>query len=123
MTVALFRRRGALSMGKKRAMIDNSHYITCMVDRLRRLDRVFQRHPIYFITANTFDRHPILASSFVRSAVEHFARSGPDHGAWLGGYVLMPDHLHAFVALDDRRIDLSTWVKSFKNSISKTLRM
>lgn len=34
----------------------------------------------------------------------------------------MPDHIHAFVAIDHRKLDLSTWGKSFKNSISKTLR-
>jgi hypothetical protein len=27
-------------------------------------------------------------------------------GAWIGAYVLMPDHLHVFVGLDDRKIDL-----------------
>ena len=34
----------------------------------------------------------------------------------------MPDHLHAFVAIDDQKLNLSTWAKSLKNSISKTLR-
>jgi hypothetical protein len=34
----------------------------------------------------------------------------------------MPDHIHASVAIDDRKLNLSTWGKSFKNSISKTLR-
>jgi putative transposase len=42
--------------------------------------------------------------------------------AWVGAYVLMPDHLHAFVAIDDQKLNLSTWAKSLKNSISKTLR-
>ena len=44
-------------------------------------------------------------------------------GAWLGAYVLMPDHLHAFVVIDDARLNLSAWVKSLKNALSKTLRM
>ena len=34
----------------------------------------------------------------------------------------MPDHVHAFVAIDDQKLNLSTWSKSLKNSISKTLR-
>ena len=34
----------------------------------------------------------------------------------------MPDHLHAFVALDDEKIALANWMKSLKNSLSKTLR-
>jgi len=35
----------------------------------------------------------------------------------------MPDHLHAFVVMDSTRIDLSTWIKSLKNAVSKTLRI
>ena len=34
----------------------------------------------------------------------------------------MPDHLHLFVATDDQRITLSTWMKSLKNTLSKPLR-
>ena len=34
----------------------------------------------------------------------------------------MPDHLHAFVALDDAKITLAQWMKSLKNRLSKTLR-
>jgi REP element-mobilizing transposase RayT len=55
--------------------------------------------------------------SFVR-----FSLQAPEHGAWVGAYVLMPDHFHAFVAIDDQELSLSVWVKSLKNSISKTLR-
>jgi len=46
-----------------------------------------------------------------------------EHGpAVMYGYVLMPDHVHAFVGLDDRQIDLSGWMKSLKNTLSKALR-
>ena len=34
----------------------------------------------------------------------------------------MPDHLHLFIALDDEEAGLTTWMKSLKNTISKTLR-
>ena len=34
----------------------------------------------------------------------------------------MPDHFHLFVALDDSRVRLSGWMKSLKNSLSKTVR-
>ena len=34
----------------------------------------------------------------------------------------MPDHLHAFVGLDDQKIELAEWMKSLKNSLSKALR-
>jgi REP element-mobilizing transposase RayT len=35
----------------------------------------------------------------------------------------MPDHLHLFVLMDDQRIMLSAWMKSWKNTASKALRM
>jgi putative transposase len=44
-------------------------------------------------------------------------------GAWVGAYVIMPDHLHLFVSMDDQRIMLSAWMKSLKNTASKALRM
>ena len=93
-----------------------------MTDRLQRLERIWVRHPIYFITAVTAERRTLLADSAVHATVEHFAQASPEYGAWLGGYVLMPDHLHAFVALDDRLLTLSAWMKSLKNTVSKTLR-
>ncbi|HYY35423.1 MAG TPA: transposase [Candidatus Binatia bacterium] len=52
----------------------------------------------------------------------HFAKEVPSHGAWVGAYVIMPDHLHLFVATDDEKIAISAWMKSLKNTISKTLR-
>jgi len=33
---------------------------------------------------------------------------------------IMPDHLHLFVATDDEQIAISAWMKSLKNTISKT---
>jgi REP element-mobilizing transposase RayT len=90
--------------------------------RLRRLTWVFERDPIYFVTACTQERAQILDNAWVHAAVEKFAMAGPERGAWLGAYVLMPDHLHAFVALDGREIALSSWMKALKNALSKTLR-
>jgi REP element-mobilizing transposase RayT len=63
-----------------------------------------------------------LAREPVHEAFIRFAEKGEQHGACTGGYVLMPDHLHAFVGMDDRQIDLSGWMKSLKNTLSKTLR-
>jgi len=90
--------------------------------RLHRLDRIFVRTPIYFVTTCTRNRRAILARESVHEAFVCFAEKGLQHGAWIGAYVLMPDHLHAFVGLDDRKIDLPSWMKSFKNTLSKALR-
>lgn len=118
--------------------------------RLRRLDRVFIRHPLYFVTACTEDRQCILANAKVHEDFQKFCRAGLERGVFVGRYVLMPDHLHLFVAfgedyeaalaerrrsqtgatgdgavaaVHDRRVSpLSEWMKSLKNSLSKTLR-
>ena len=90
--------------------------------RLCRLETVFVDSPIYFVTACTANRRKILAHSPIHEALVGFGESGPTHGAWIGRYVLMPDHLHTFVALDEEKITLATWMKSLKNSLSKSLR-
>jgi len=89
---------------------------------LGRLDRIYVRAPIYFLTACTAQRKPLFAKQDVHEAFITFARQGPAHGVWIGAYVLMPDHLHAFVALDAERVNLSALMKSLKNALSKKLR-
>ena len=90
--------------------------------RLKRLDEVFRDAPIYFVTACTWRRRKILAVSDVKEAVDAFGAAGPAAGAWLGSYVLMPDHLHAFVALDGSRCGLPQWMKALKACVAKTVR-
>ena len=43
----------------------------------------------------------------VHAALIEFGKEGAEHGAWLGAYVVMPDHLHLFVIVDDNRLKLS----------------
>ena len=90
--------------------------------RLSRLDLVFVRSPIYFVTACTQNRRNILATPAIHETFLCFGQEGPSHGAWIGAHVIMPDHLHLFVATDDEQIAISPWMKSLKNTISKTLR-
>ena len=71
--------------------------------RLRRLDLVFVRAPIYFVTACTESRRNILATPSIHETLLRFGKEGPSHGAWIGAYVIMPDHLHLFVATDDEK--------------------
>jgi putative transposase len=93
-----------------------------VTERLHRLEWVFEAIPIHFVTAVTSNRQKILANPAVHEALERFADAGSVRGAWLGAYVLMPDHFHGFVAVDAREISLSVWMKSFKNTLSKALR-
>jgi len=90
--------------------------------RLSRLNLVFVRSPIYFVTACTQNCRNILATPAIHETFLRFGQEGPSHGAWIGAYVLMPDHLHLFVATDDEQIAISAWMKSLKNTISKMLR-
>jgi putative transposase len=94
-----------------------------MAERLRRLEQVYERCPIYFLTAGTFERRALLANTRVHEAFVGFAEKAAERGAWVGKYVLMPDHLHLFLVVDDTRIRLSAWVKSLKNVLSKVLRV
>src|SRR5215467_11842784 len=86
------------------------------------LNLVFVRSPIYFVTACTQNRRNILPTRAIHETFLRFGQEGPSHGAWIGAYVIMPDHLHLFVATDDEQIAISAWMKSLKNTISKTLR-
>ena len=90
--------------------------------RLHRLETIFVRSPIYFVTGCTHNRRKLLANAAVHETFRGFAHEGPGRGAWIGAYVLMPDHLHLFVAIDDEKISLANWMKSLKNAISKRLR-
>ena len=90
--------------------------------RLRRLEKIYLRWPVYFVTACTAKRRALLANPDVHGVFVRFAQKGTDGGAWVGLYVIMPDHLHLFVALDDARVSLPSWIKSLKNTLSKNLR-
>ena len=96
--------------------------ITRMGHRLKRLDFVYQHFPIYFVTACTAYRQRFLSNEPIHLAFKEFGASGAEYGAWIGGYILMPDHLHLFVAFDDHKLSLSRWVKSLKGTISAALR-
>ena len=69
--------------------------------RLKRLDRLFTSHPLYFVTTNTEDRKPILANAKVHEDFRKFCEAGLTRGVFVGKYVLMPDHLHLFVAFGE----------------------
>ncbi len=93
-----------------------------MVERLRRLETTYERRPIYFVTACTSERRSLLANDSIHEEFRRFAENGSARGAWVGRYVLMPDHLHLFVVIEDDRIWLSAWIGSLKKTVSKVLR-
>ncbi len=92
-----------------------------MKSRLSRLDRIYTDGLFYFLTFCTHERQQLLANPVVHNAFRAFAEAATERGVHVGRYVIMPDHIHLFAAFDDR-LDVSKWMKSLKNSLSKTLR-
>lgn len=90
--------------------------------RLHRLDRLFTDQPVYFVTACTAARKKILMSVEIHEAFVTFAWQAQKYGVSVGRYVIMPDHLHLFASMSPQGISLSSWTKSLKNALSKTLR-
>ena len=87
--------------------------------RLNRLARIHLKQPLYFITMCTYNRKAILAQPTAHEAFIDFCKNGAAHGAFVGRYVLMPDHLHLFVTFASEGVALSVWAKSLKNNLSK----
>jgi putative transposase len=92
-----------------------------MKERLSRLDRIYRDHPIYYISCCTHARSKILATAPLHEAFRGFVSQAEARQIFVGRYVIMPDHLHLFVALP-AEADLSGWMKSLKNTLSKVLR-
>ncbi len=90
-----------------------------MNTRLHRLSHLSIRQPIYFVTACTEARQPLLANAGAHDVFLAFARAAYEHGVVVGRYVLMPDHLHLFASFASDALPLSDWMKSLKNSLSK----
>jgi putative transposase len=91
--------------------------------RLSRLDQIFIEHPVYFITACTFDRKEILNNTEIHETFCCFCKEGLKRNIFIGRYVLMPDHLHLFASFPDSPHVLSNWVKSLKNKLSQQFRL
>ena len=66
---------------------------------LRRLERVWVESPVYFVTACTRQRRPILADDAVARILTDEWRAAEERHGWLvGRYVILPDHVHFFGA-------------------------
>jgi putative transposase len=98
-----------------------------MKERLHRLERLHIDYPIYFVTACTDGRKPLLADPEVHATFRAFSCEALKRNIFVGRYVFMPDHIHLFVTLPPSIIlkdqhPLSSWIKALKGTISKALR-
>ena len=92
------------------------------MERLHRLEQLFVENPAYFITFCTYRRTAILADPQIHSAFVKFCAEALQRDIFVGRYILMPDHIHLFVKLPPPAENLSSWIKSLKNFLSKELR-
>jgi putative transposase len=88
----------------------------------RRLERVYAHAPLYFITCCTYRRRALLANHPVHAAFLEFGQRGQkDLGVAVGRYVILPDHLHFFVAIPAHVI-LGSWVGTLKRFVGKAVK-
>jgi REP element-mobilizing transposase RayT len=78
--------------------------------RLRRLDWLYTERPLFFITAATQEKRRLLDQDIVHKTLVGFFEKAAERGVFVGRYVLMPDHLHCFVAVAPRGVSLSRWM-------------
>jgi putative transposase len=64
----------------------------------------------------------ILNRPTIHSVFIGFCEAATGHGVYVGRYVLMPDHIHLFVSASPEGVALPTWIKSLKNTLSKSWR-
>jgi len=87
----------------------------------RRLEFVYTHDPLYFITCCTYRRRVLLANHRVHAAFLEFGqRAEKDLGVAVGRYVILPDHLHFFVAIP-ANVTLGDWVGTLKRVVGKTV--
>jgi putative transposase len=88
-----------------------------------RLEHLFTKlRPFYFVTFNIAMRRPMLARPEIHHAFRMFGRRAYEQfDVAVGRYVLMPDHVHLFVALPPTGITLSKWIQALRSVLGKEL--
>ena len=94
-----------------------------MHKHLRRLERVWTQHPIYFVTTCTYQRKAILAREEVAKILIHEWSSARERHGWaIGRYVIMPDHVHFFCAPELSAKTLPIFLGFWKEWTSKAIK-
>ena len=94
-----------------------------MHKHLRRLERVWTQHPIYFVTTCTYQRKAILAREEVaKILIREWSSARKRHGWAIGRYVIMPDHVHFFCAPELDAKPLPVFIGFWKEWTSKGIK-
>jgi len=87
---------------------------------LRRLDRIWVKDPVYFITTCTYRRQPVLTDDSIATILVDEWQSARDRHGWvIGRYVIMPDHVHFFCSAELDAKPLSEFVGAWKRWTSR----
>ena len=87
-----------------------------------RLEQLFPSvRTFYFVTFNTCQRLPLLARTEAHEAFRDFCMRALERDIAVGRYVIMPDHVHLFVALAARETTLARWVQMLRTVVGKEL--
>ncbi len=82
----------------------------------------FTASPIYYFTACTIKRKPVLACAAVhRALVDIWTRSAKLDGWCVGRFVIMPDHVHFFAQPTGEAKPRGTWLKMWKSVSARKL--
>jgi putative transposase len=92
-------------------------------DKPPRLNQLYATYksPLYFVTFCSFERRPILACEELDAAFRRFAGQAEGRGIAIGRYVIMPDHIHLFIA-PGLEGDLSMSMQLMKRALSVALK-
>ena len=85
-----------------------------------RLACIFDRTPLYFVTFNTWKRHPFLANDSVHEAFCRYVQKNRTRGFTVGCYVIMPDHIHLFVRIGVEQ-KLAQYIRLMKQVLTKRI--
>jgi REP element-mobilizing transposase RayT len=75
---------------------------------------------LYFVTFNTHHRRKLLANAKTHKRFVDFCETALSRGIAVGRYVIMPDHLHLFVAGTDD-FSLVQWMRVLKRVLSGSI--
>jgi REP element-mobilizing transposase RayT len=90
--------------------------------RPQRLELLYSSvRPFYFVTFNTHSRTYLLARNEIHNAFWSFSEGALKYDIAVGRFVIMPDHIHLFVAFPMTGLTLSEWIGALKTVVGKQL--
>ncbi|HWA11123.1 MAG TPA: transposase [Opitutaceae bacterium] len=100
----------------------SGHIVSSHPPHLQRLDRVWIRSPVYFLTTCTRQRQKLLATPATAEVlVTEWSSASERHGWHIGRYVIMPDHVHFFAAPGPGAKPLESFMAKWKEWTAKRI--